>query len=143
MEIEGTVCNRASLHNISIMKELLGDPYLNQKIYVFKSNMIIPQISKAEKGIVGDNCYLNAFILPDKCPICGKATSIHKDNNSEVLYCDNPNCSGKLLNRFKHFVGKKGLDIKGISEATIEKLMDWSWLNTYQDIFLLKQHREQ
>lgn len=143
VEIDGTICNRASLHNISIMKELLGNPYLNQKIYVFKSNMIIPQISKAEKGIIGTNCYLDAFVLPDKCPICGGETSIHKDNESEVLYCDNPTCNGKLLNRFDHFCGKKGLDIKGLSTATLEKLMDWGWLNTYQDIFLLKQYRDE
>lgn len=143
IEIDGTVCNRASLHNVSVMKELLGNPYLNQKIYVFKSNMIIPQISKAEKGIIGDNCYLNAFVLPDKCPICGGITSIHKDNNSEVLYCDNPLCDGKLLNRFDHFCSKKGLDIKGLSKATLEKLIDWGWLNTYQDIFLLWQIRDE
>lgn len=80
--------------------------------------------------------------IPKVCPICGKNTSIHCDNESEILYCANPNCEGKLLNRLDHFCSKKGLDIKGLSKATIEKLMDWGWLNTYQDIFLLKQHRE-
>ena len=57
-------------------------------------------------------------------------------NESKFLFCPNEQCSSRLLNRFKHFVGKKGLDIKGISEATLSKLIDWGWLNTYQDIFL-------
>lgn len=123
------------------MKEILhGYGWENQKISIAKMNMIIPQIISAQEEDEFTKLY---FHYPMTCPICGERTSIHNDNGSEVLYCDNPNCSGKLLNRFEHFLGKKGLDIKGISKATIEKLMDWNWLNTYQDIFLLKEHREQ
>ena len=140
VDIDGTICNRASLHNISIMKEILhGYGWENQKVSIAKMNMIIPQIISAQEEDEFNKVY---FHYPMTCPICGERTSIHNDNGSEVLYCDNPNCSGKLLNRFEHFLGKKGLDIKGISKATIEKLMDWGWLNTYQDIFLLKQVRD-
>lgn len=140
VDIDGTICNRASLHNISIMKETLhGYGWENQRISIAKMNMIIPQIISAQEEDEFTKLY---FHYPMTCPICGEKTSIHNDNGSEVLYCDNPNCSGKLLNRFEHFLGKKGLDIKGISKATIEKLMDWGWLNTYQDIFLLKQVRD-
>lgn len=122
------------------MKETLhGYGWENQRISIAKMNMIIPQIISAQEEDEFNKLY---FHYPMICPICGERTSIHNDNGSEVLYCDNPNCSGKLLNRFEHFLGKKGLDIKGISKATIEKLMDWGWLNTYQDIFLLKQVRD-
>ena len=52
VEIDGAICNRASLHNVSIMHELLGEkPYVGQKIWIYKANAIIPQISKAEKII--------------------------------------------------------------------------------------------
>lgn len=128
------------MHNISIMKELSDKIRKGDKLMIYKANQIIPQVASIEFLPTSS---AETIEIPKTCPICGGDTSIHKDNDSEVLYCDNPNCSGKLLNRFKHFVGKKGLDIKGISEATIEKLMDWGWLNTYQDIFLLKEHREQ
>lgn len=48
--IDGTTVQNASLHNISIMKEILGEePFIGQKVWVFKANMIIPQIAKAEK----------------------------------------------------------------------------------------------
>lgn len=140
VDIDGTICNRASLHNISIMKEILhGYGWENQRVSIAKMNMIIPQIVLAQEDDEFAKIY---FHYPMACPICGERTSIHNDNGSEVLYCDNPNCSGKLLNRFEYFLGKKGLDIKGISKATIEKLMDWGWLNTYQDIFTLNQHRD-
>lgn len=82
------------------------------------------------------------FSIPIICPICGGHTEVVKDNNSKVLFCNNPSCEGKLLNRLDHFCSKKGLDIKGLSKATLEKLMDWGWLNTYQDIFLLYQYKD-
>lgn len=50
LDIDGTVIERASLHNVSVMKDLLGDPYVGQKVWVAKMNMIIPQIIRAEKG---------------------------------------------------------------------------------------------
>ena len=80
--------------------------------------------------------------IPKVCPICGEPTSIHKDNDSEVLYCTNPSCEGLLLNRIEHFFSKKGLNIKGISKATIEKLIDWGWVNGIKDVFILDAHAE-
>lgn len=124
-----------------MLKEILhGYGWEGQKLQIFKANSIIPQVASAETENEFTKKY---FHYPECCPICGEKTVIHQDNNSEVLFCDNPNCSGKILNLFKHFVGKKGLDIKGISEATLSKLIDWGWLNTYKDIFLLYQHREE
>ena len=50
VEIDGATCNRANIHNINIMQELLGvQPFIGQKIWVYRSNMIIPQISRSEK----------------------------------------------------------------------------------------------
>lgn len=81
--------------------------------------------------------------IPAKCPVCGKETSIHKDNDSEVLYCENPSCEGKFINRVNYFCGKRGLDIKGLSVATLEKLIDWGWINSLIDIFKLNTYRDE
>ena len=139
IDIDGTEVSRASLHNINIMESILGkEPYVTQKIYVAKMNMIIPQILRAEpRNPLHNNI---CFTIPKVCPICGEPTSIHKDNDSEVLYCDNPKCEGKFLNQLDHLVSKKGLDIKGLSKATLEKLIDWGWINNKKDIFVLKDH---
>lgn len=139
INIDGTECSRASLHNMSILKETLhGFGWKGQQIKVFKANQIIPQISWAEN----DDEYTKEYInYPHICPICKGKTSIHNNNGVEILMCDNSDCEGKILNRFVHFCSKKGLDIKGLSKATLEKLMDWGWINTYQDIFLLYQYK--
>ena len=79
--------------------------------------------------------------IPEVCPICGGKTEISMDINTKVLYCSNPSCDGKLINRLDHFCGKKGLDIKGLSKATLEKLIDWNWVSNYTDLFELKNHR--
>lgn len=139
IELEGSVICRASMHNLSIMKELLGKPYQGQKIEVFKANMIIPQIKSAEKEPPVDK--VEYFEIPYKCPICGYETTVKMDNFTEVLVCTNPACSGKLINRLDHFCGKKGLDIKGLSKATLEKLIDWGWVSKYTDLFELKNYR--
>jgi DNA ligase (NAD+) len=137
IDIDGSTVEKASMHNISIMEEILGEnPYCGEKVWVYKANQIIPQISRADKRTEvkeENNIY---------CPICGGATSIHiSDSGVKILMCDNPNCEGKLAQQIDHFCGKKGLDIKGISRKTIEKLIDWGWVNGFADIFRLEQHK--
>lgn len=136
VEIDGTIVTRASLHNINIMREMLGDrPHSFQKIEVYKANMIIPQIYSADKesySVENDE-----FKIPTICPICGGATIQVSDLDTEVLICDNPACEGKLVNQLDHFCGKKGLDIKGLSIATLEKLIEWGWVSEPADIYEL------
>ena len=142
IDIEGSLCNRASLHNLSILQETLHGPgWVDQKVKIAKMNMIIPQITSAEGDEVGVE--KDYFKLPQVCPICGAETEIIKENDSEMLYCSNPNCEGKLINRLDHFCGKKGLDIKGLSKATLEKLVDWGWVSNFIDIFNLEDYKEE
>ena len=139
VEIDGTIVERASVHNLSILKEL-NLYQVGQKIGVFKANSIIPQVRWAEEVPREEDLLIE---IPTKCPICGGRLEVRKDGIAEILYCTNPDCSGKLLNRLEHFLGKKGLDIKGLSKITLNKLMDWGWLNSFEDIFKLKEHRNE
>lgn len=138
VEIDGAICNRASLHNVSVMNELLGQPYVGQKIRIFRANQIIPQIAEAEKSDLSIS-----QLRIDKCPICGERLKLNNNDGVITLICPNENCDGKMLNKLDHFCGKKGLDIKGISKATLEKLMDWGWVNNIEDIFKLREHRSE
>ena len=139
INIDGSEVSRASLHNISIMDEL-GIKYQDTKVMVYKANMIIPQISKA-LPYEGETASL--INIPAVCPICGEPTIIKGENGVRVLYCSNPSCEGKLINRLDHFFGKKGLDAKGLSKATFEKLIDWGWIENIKDVFKLKEHKKE
>lgn len=144
VELEGTIVSRANLHNVSIMNELSdGRQVKGDKLTIIKSNQIIPQVVKWERT---ENTYTKNEILltPAFCPICGEcSTMIIKENNSEFLHCTNLQCSGKLLNKLDHFCSKKGLDIKGLSLATLEKLIELEWVKEFEDIFDLVQHKDE
>ena len=133
--IDGTVVEKASLHNISIMNQLgLTN---GCTCYVIKANQIIPQIDCCEPDG-------NGFIdVPTRCPICGAPTRIVKENSSEVLYCANDDCSGKLLGKWVTFASKKGMDINGLSEATLEKFLQLGFLDhVFVNIYYLGDYRK-
>jgi DNA ligase (NAD+) len=145
IDVDGSTVERASLHNISIMEELLGEPYKGQKVEVFKANMIIPQVYSAEKMSEDFLHYPEVpFIdIPEVCPVCGGQVMKRINVDSTFLVCTNPSCDGKLINRLDHFCGKKGLDMKGISKATLEKLIDWGWVEDFTSIFELSVHKDE
>lgn len=138
IEIDGSTVERASLHNISVMIDILGHPYKGELIKVFKANMIIPQISWGDQKPLT----ISDFRC-DKCPICGDPTHLMNNDGVVTLHCLNPQCQGKLINKLDHFCGKKGLDIKGLSKATLEKLIDWGWISNYIDIYKLEKYQKE
>ena len=148
IEIDGATVERASLHNVSVMREIMGSCcYAGQRLEVFKANQIIPQIMSADK-MTYEEVVSNSGITVDGfsgdllCPICGHGTSlITSDSGTVNLVCNNPACKGKLINRLDHFCSKKGLDIKGLSKATLEKLIDWGYVNDLDDLFNLDMVR--
>lgn len=128
IEIDGTQVERASLHNVSILKELqLG---IGDEITIVKCNQIIPQIK--------DNLTRsNTCEIPSICPICGQPTKIVKENDSEVLMCTNPDCKGKLLGKLTHAVSRDALNISGLSESTLDRLTKFGWITSIKDIYHL------
>lgn len=133
VELEGTTVSRASVHNISILKELkLG---IGDTISVYKANMIIPQIY--ENKTQGNNCE-----IPKKCPVCGEKTSLVSENGSVVLMCENKDCYAKKIKSLSHFVSRDAMNIDGLSEATLEKLINLKIVHSPLDLFSLDNHRD-
>ena len=145
VEIDGTEVERASLHNLSVMEQLYNDSawYEGLQVFVYKANQIIPQISAA----IGDpHDYYNSRLLlpPTTCPICGSKTEIKKDNSTEVLICTNENCQGKLLGKLSHAVSKNALNIEGLSESTLDFLINEAgWVKSLRDLFKLEPHKSE
>lgn len=142
--IDGTEISRASLHNVSVMYETMnGGAFVGEKISVIKSNQIIPQIVKAETEIPKDRD-VQLIPIPSICPICGGPLEISvSEAGVKNLVCNNVNCEGKLINILDHYCGKKGMDIKGLSKATLEKLIDWGWVSNITEIYSLDNFRDE
>lgn len=141
VDCDGAEVSRASLHNVSVMYDTLHIPFKGQKIQIFKSNMIIPQVYSAEQPeAIDENLILK---VPAICPECGSPLKVEDNEGVKILICPNEDCPGRTLNHLVHFCSKKGLDIKGLSEATLNKLMDWGWVNSPKDLFTLQSHRDE
>ena len=141
VEIDGCTVSRASLHNLSFIKDLELHP--GCRILVSKRNMIIPHIEEnLDRGRYAPS------LIPKRCPCCGKPTRIYarsggKGGQVATLHCDNPDCGNQTLRKFVHFVGKKAMDISGISEATLDRFISAGFLTTYQDLYHLDRYRNQ
>ncbi len=134
VELEGTSVSRASVHNVSIVRELkLG---IGDEIKVYKANMIIPQIS--------ENVTASGKLeIPDTCPACGGKTVIKNENGVETLYCPNPECPVKSTKLFAHFVSRNALNIEGLSEMTLDKFIEKGFIRELYDLFRLEKYRDE
>lgn len=141
IEIDGTMVGRASLHNLSIMKEL-GITHKGQTVNVYKANSIIPQINSVEFDDI-ETTDDNIISVPKHCPICKSETKIVKTNNTENLVCSNGLCTGKLLGKMSHFVSRNAINIDGLSEQTLQKFINLGWVKSFADIMRLSEHKEQ
>lgn len=141
VEIDGCSVSRASLHNLSFIKDL--ELHSGCRILVSKRNMIIPHI---EENL--DRGRFNKNLIPKKCPCCGKAARVYsragdKGRLIETLHCDNPDCGSRILRKFVHFAEKKAMDISGISEATIASFMEMGFLHTFNDFYHLDRYHNE
>lgn len=135
VNIEGTSVSRASVHNISYIKEKkLG---IGDRINVYKANMIIPQILDSLDKT-------NNVTIPNTCPCCGGSTKIIKNMNPstkkyiETLYCENEDCLAKQVGSFEQFVSRDAMNIIGLSTATIERLLNSGIVKNFVDFYTLK-----
>lgn len=135
IEIDGSMVGRAYVHNLDIFKSLaLG---VGDKIKVYKANMIIPQIAEnlTKSGNIG---------IPMKCPCCGSALRIRKSSGgTRQLFCENPSCAARLVQKFAHFCEKTRMNIEGLSATTLEKFIGHGWIHNFGDLYDLEQHREE
>ena len=133
VEIDGTTVTRASVHNVSIFKQLkLGK---GDMVETFKANLIIPQIAK-------NNTMSGTFQIPDTCPICGKLTQIVKSKDAEVLMCTNADCPAQHLGALSHFVSRDCMNIEGLSDSTLERFVNEGYIKDFKDIYHLNDYEK-
>ncbi|MBR1591814.1 MAG: NAD-dependent DNA ligase LigA [Ruminococcus sp.] len=134
VELEGTTVSRASVHNLSIVRQFkLG---IGDTLSIFKANMIIPQI------LENKSCS-DTLPIPDKCPVCGgKAEIKTSDDGIQTIVCINKECPAKHIGKFEHFVQRDAMNIIGMSTATIETLVSEGFVKEFRDFYHLEDYRD-
>ena len=151
VDLDGAVTSRATLHNLSYIWDLGID--IGSKIGVIRANEVIPRVEKN----LGELKHYEDY--PKICPSCGQSltmvksvTEYREGKGNQVtgkkvepitLRCENPNCPAKNLARFVQFVSKAGMNIDGLSEATLEKFIDLGYIKTFEDIYLLDRYKNE
>lgn len=134
VEIDGSQVSRASLHNLTFIREL--ELHIGCRILISKRNMIIPHV---EENLDHGQTLVT---FPEFCPSCSSKTRIHTSQLVETLHCDNSMCTSRNLKKFVHFSGKKAMNIEGLSEATLEKFINQGWLHSFMDVYRLNEHEQ-
>jgi DNA ligase (NAD+) len=143
IDLEGTTVSRATLHNLSVMLDVLGQPYIGQEIEVYKANMIIPNVSSGvQMEDVPDNI---AIMIPGSCPCCGAETRVAKEPVSGVLtlWCTNEGCTARGGKSLEHFVKRDCMNIDGISGAKLTQLVEAGLITDFASIYKLHKHRDE
>lgn len=134
VELEGASINRATCNNISYMKA--QNITEGAVVEVYRANMVIPTIGKVVQPTG------KPLMIPNVCPACGGALVIDNSTGTEFLMCTNPNCFAKDLKHLSHFVSKDAMDIDGLSEKSLEDLINNGFVKNYYSLYTLQNNPE-
>ncbi|WP_140944749.1 NAD-dependent DNA ligase LigA [Candidatus Thermokryptus mobilis] len=131
----GVIITRATLHNEDYIKE--KDIRVGDTVIVERSGEVIPKIV----GVVLEKRPPDAvpFVFPKNCPACGGP--IERPAGEANYYCENPECPAQVRARIEHFASRGAMDIEGLGEAIVDKLVTLGFLKNYADIYELHRHK--
>ncbi len=132
VQLSGTTIKRASLHNFDYIKE--KDIRIGDWVFVEKAGGIIPQVVKVITELRDGS--EREIKPPEKCPVC--RGPVGKLDPSEVaIRCLNPHCPAKLKKALETFVSRDAMNIDGMGEKLIERMVDSGIVKDIADIYYL------
>lgn len=133
VSVGGVTLSQATLHNFSELQR--KDVRIGDTALVHRAGEVIPEVIKVilEKRPKD----LKAFKTPKKCPSC--ASELFQEEGEVALRCININCPATLVERIKHYVSRKALNIENMGDKTIERFFEIGLLKTFSDIYKIKK----
>jgi len=135
--VGGSTVSRATLHNEDYIKELDIRP--GDTVVVEKGGDVIPKVSSVvkEKRPSGTK----PFAMPNKCPECG--SRISRPEEEANYYCENSECPAQIRARIEHFAHRGAMDIEGLGEAVVDKLVSLGFVHNYADLYELHKRKSE
>ena len=132
VQLAGTTVQKATLNNAQYIKAL--DCRVGDTIVVYKSGDIIPQVRRAETSKRPADA-VPFDMMKMTCPVCGGALA--SENGSVDLYCQNPVCPAKAVQRIIFFASKPCMDIDGLGPVRVQELVENRFIETPADLYSL------
>ena len=124
----GSVISRATLHNLNYIQE--KDIRIGDQVEIIKAGDVIPRV---EQVVMSERKDQQPYIMPTTCPVCHtKLIKVEADH-----YCPNVNCAARHEEGLVHFISRNALNIDGLGEKTIIKLIELGKVKEYVDIYRL------
>ncbi|ORJ62456.1 NAD-dependent DNA ligase LigA [Geothermobacter hydrogeniphilus] len=133
VSISGVTVSRASLHNWDEIKRL--DLRIGDRVIVERAGDVIPDVVRVLK----DQRRGNETTCPEPtlCPECGQP--VIRREEEVVPRCGNSHCPARTLERIRHFVSRKAMDIDGLGEKQIAQLIELGKVEDVADLYLLRK----
>ena len=129
VQLAGTVVQRASLHNVDLIKE--RDIRLEDKVFVHKAGDIIPEVLRVDLDTRPENS--QPYEIPTNCPACG-SDLIHLEDEV-ALRCMNPRCPAQATEKLSHFVSRNAMNIDGLGEKILLQLYNRELISDAADLY--------
>ncbi len=129
--VAGSTVSRATLHNQDFIDE--KDIRLGDRVVIRKAGDIIPEVIRVVSHKEGSE----RFVLPEVCPSCG--AKVIREEDEAAVRCVNPECPAQLLRNLIHFCSRDAMDIEGMGDAVLEKLVASGMLTKASEIYTLKK----
>jgi DNA ligase (NAD+) len=136
MQLSGTTVRHASLHNFDQVERL--DVRIGDTVVVEKAGEIIPQVIRVVKE--KRPRHTEPIVPPKKCPVC--KGEVEKDEGGVYIRCINPSCEAQLKERLRFFCGRDQMDIEGLGDIWIERLVDDGLVRSIPELYRLEMHEK-
>ncbi len=132
IRVQGSTISKCTLHNFDYIKE--KDIRVGDIVKIKKAGDVIPEITtvvlnKRKEG-------LEKYVEPTICPVCGEA--LEKEKGQVALRCTNSECEALKYREIEHFASRDAMDIEGLGEMVVEKLIDSGLISDVADIYYLE-----
>jgi len=130
--IAGTTVTHSTLHNIDEIGRLglrIGDT-----VIIEKAGDVIPKVVKVLPHLrTGGE---RKIVPPAVCPMCG--TRLVRKPDEVIIFCPNPKCFARSMERLVHFVSRKAFDIEGLGYKIVERFLDEGLIRDAADLYELE-----